>query len=75
MRYRKKKLKNKRNINYVYDINGYVNRKQKQGVAKHAFKTTLRALLSNSHQLPQKLDKTLLENFVFLMTNRNKNYF
>ena len=45
MRYRKKKLKNKRNINYVYDINGYVNRKQKQGVAKHAFKT-MRTLLS-----------------------------
>ncbi len=44
------------------------------GVAKQAFKTLERC--SKPHLLFEKSEaKTLLENFVFLMTNRNKNYF
>lgn len=44
-------------------------------VAKQAFKP-LRALLSNSHSLsPKSETKTFMENSVFLITNRNKNYF
>jgi hypothetical protein len=44
------------------------------GVAKQAFKTLERC--SKPHLLFGKSEaKTLLENFVFLMTNRNKNDF
>ncbi len=42
---------------------------------KHAWsRKTLRRCLK-LHSLLKKRDKTFIENFVFLITNRNKNYF